>query len=69
MNIFLGLLLSAFAHFESIKSIHPYDTRQAPTNDIILTQKNTLEHDASSIRFTGAKSSNRGFPIIKKSVS
>ncbi len=54
-------------YFQSIKSVHQHNTRQASKNDIFLTQKNTLQYGIRSVRFTGAESWNSIPTIIKES--
>ena len=55
--------------FESLTSVHQYNTRQASKGDIFMTQENTLQYGLRSIRYSGAKSWNEIPYIIKQSPS
>ena len=55
--------------FESLTSVHQYNTRQASKGDIFMTQENTLQYGLRSIRYSGAKSWNEILYIIKQSPS
>ena len=55
--------------FETLTTVHHYDTRQASRGDIFMTRKNTLQYGLRSVRFAGAKSWNSISDDIKKSPS
>ena len=55
--------------FDSLTSVHRYNTRQASKGDIFMTQKSTLQYGLRSIRYSGAKSWNEIQYIIKRSPS
>ena len=55
--------------FETLTTVHHYDTRQASRGDIFMTRKNTLQYGLRSVRFAGAKSWNSISDDIKKSSS
>ena len=42
--------------FETLSTVHQYDTRQARKGDIFMTYKNTLLYGLRSIRYAGAQS-------------
>ena len=55
--------------FETLTSVHQYNTRQASKGDIFMTQENTLLYGLRSIRYTGAKSWNDIPTLIKQAPS
>ena len=55
--------------FETLTTVHHYDTRQASKGDIFMTRKNTLQYGLRSVRFAGAKSWNSISDDIRKSPS
>ena len=65
------LISPVFFHnfFETLSSVHQYDTRQARKGDIFMTRKNTLQYGLRSIRFAGAKSWNNIPSSIKQSTT
>ena len=67
----VNLISPTFFHnfFETLLSVHQYDTRQARRGDIFMMRKNTLQYGLRSIRYAGAKSWN-DIPLkIKQSPS
>ncbi len=44
--------------FETLSSVHKYNTRQASKGDIFMTQENTYLYGLRSIRYAGAKAWN-----------
>ncbi len=59
-----------FHHFfETLPTVHQYDTRQARKGDIFMTHKNTLQYGLRSIRYAGAQSWNNIPSNIKQSNS
>ena len=65
------LISPVFFHnfFETLSSVHQYDTRQARKGDIFMTRKNTLQYGLRSIIFAGAKSWNNIPSSIKQSTT
>ena len=55
--------------FETLTSVHQYDTRQASKGDIFMTQENTLLYGLRSIRYAGAKSWNDIPTLVKQAPS
>ena len=55
--------------FETLTSVHQYNTRQASKGDIFMTQENTLLYGLRSIRYAGAKSWNDIPTLIKQAPS
>ena len=55
--------------FDTLTSVHQYNTRQACKGDIFMTHKNTLQYGLRSIKYAGAKSWNEIPAIIKQSRS
>ena len=50
--------------FDTLTSVHQYNTRQACKGDIFMTHKNTLQYGLRSIKYAGAKSWNESPAII-----
>ena len=44
--------------FDTLASVHQYDTRQASKGDIFMKRKNTLQHGLQSFKYAGAKACN-----------
>ena len=65
------LISLVFFHnfFETLSSVHQYDTRQGCKGYIFMTRKNTLQYGLRSIRFAGAKSWNNIPSSIKQSTT
>ena len=55
--------------FETLSTVHQYDTRRAHKGDIFMTRKNTLQYGLRSIKYAGAKSWNDIPSKIKQSTS
>ena len=55
--------------FNTLTSVHQYDTRQATKGDIVMMRKNTLQYGLRSIRYAGAKAWNSIPFSIKQSSS
>ena len=55
--------------FDTLTSVHQYDTRQAAKGDILIRRKNTLQYGLRSIQYAGAKSWNSIPSNIKQSSS
>ena len=53
--------------FETLSSIHQYNTRQASKGDIFMTRENTYLYGLRSIRYAGAKAWNDVPHLIKLS--
>ena len=55
--------------FETLSTVHQYDTKQACKGDIFMTYENTLQYGLRSIRYAGAPSWNNIPSNIKQSTS
>ena len=55
--------------FETLTTVHHYDTRQASRGDIFMIRRNTLQYGLRTVRFAGAKSWNSISDGIKQSPS
>ena len=55
--------------FETLESVHHYNTMQASKGDIFMTLENTLQYGLRSNRYSGAKSWNKIPDTIKQSTS
>ena len=55
--------------FDTLTSVHQYNTRQAAKGDILMRRKNTLQYGLRSSQYAGAKSWNSIPPNIKQSSS
>ena len=53
--------------FETLTSVHQYDTRQARKGDIFMTREETFQYELRSISYAGAKSWNYIPSSIKQS--
>ena len=53
----INMISPVFFHnfFETLSSVHWYDTQQASKGDIFMTQENTLQYGLRSVRYAGAK--------------
>ena len=67
----VSMISPVFFHnfFETLSSVHRYDTRQASKGDIFMTQENTLQYGLRSVRYAGAKCWNNIPYVIKQSPS
>ena len=67
----VNMISPVFFHnfFETLSSVHRYDTRQASKGDIFMTQENTLQYGLRSVRYAGAKCWNNIPYVIKQSPS
>ena len=65
------LISPTFFHkfFETLTSVHQYDTRQARKENIFVTRKNTFQYGLRSISYAGAYSWNDFPSSIKQSTS
>ena len=65
------LISPTFFHnfFETLSTVHQYDTKRARKSDIFMTRKKTLQYGLRSINYAGAKSWNDIPSNIKQSAS
>ena len=55
--------------FETLTTVHHYNTRQALKGDIFMTRENTLQYGLRCVRYAGAKSWNSIPDVIRQSPS